>query len=266
MEVFVAKKSKLNYKCKLPETLPNGVKKLCEQWKDVELPEGLIISTITVRCAVDMKFDLIRIVNSLKLEENVIEYIRGMNVFKSITVPKRNKKKQLQSFHNQVSVGVVLPETERILCVKLFLNGSIHITGCKNVNDAITVMNILFSRLHYESLTIKRLTGLKICMINSNFKIGFEIDRVRLYHLIKDNITCSYDPTIHACVDIKYLSDEKKVSIFVFESGSIIITGANKLEQVFEAYNFINKLLLENYKKIVKKEPLTNSIIAMYVS
>ena len=105
-------------------------------------------------------------------------------------------------------------------------------------------------------------------MINSNFNIGFKVDRDKLYDLIhtKNIAECSYDPIIHACVNIKYECDKKTVSIFVFESGSIIITGANNGKHILDAYNFINKLLCNNYKQIYKSNILSNSTILMYLA
>ena len=73
-------------------------------------------------------------------------------------------------------------------------------------------------------VSIDKVKNLKICMINSGFKIGFNINRERLYKIISnDKIECKFDLDNHACVDIKYnYKDIKTVSIFVFEKGSII--------------------------------------------
>ena len=103
-------------------------------------------------------------------------------------------------------------------------------------------------------------------MINSNFNIGFNIDREKLFEkLILNNYECTYDPIIHACVNLKYTIKSKKISIFIFESGSIIITGANNCNQILCAYNFINKYLLTNYDKIIMKNILSNSTILDYL-
>jgi len=66
---------------------------------------------------------------------------------------------------------------------------------------------------------------------------------IKLYNkLISQKYECKYDPNNHASVDIKYvINDEKSISIFVFESGAINITGANDCTQVVDAYNFIRR-------------------------
>ena len=65
-------------------------------------------------------------------------------------------------------------------------------------------------------------------------------------------IDCTYDPIRHACVNIKLNHPTKTITIFVFESGSIIILGKT-CRQVRDAYNFINVFLLSNYFNVCCK-------------
>jgi TATA-box binding protein (TBP) (component of TFIID and TFIIIB) len=74
-------------------------------------------------------------------------------------------------------------------------------------------------------------------------------------------IECRYDKVNHSCVNVKYDHPEKKISIFVFEKGSIVITGAKNGDHIKSAYNFINKFLYFNYKLIVKKDLAIDSVI-----
>jgi len=240
--------------------LDEGVKMMCKRWDKTKLPDDLFISTVTILCKIGTPFNLKEISTKLELKPEKIIYIRGMGVFKSL---KSKKQKIIGScFHNQVSVGVF---SDKIVSIKLFLNGSIQITGCKSIRNAVNALKVLFSELKNDLYTLNKIHDLRVVMINSNFNIGFKIDRMRLFNLIKEKYICNYDPTIHACVDIKLECTDKVVSIFVFESGSIVITGANSLEHVIKAHDFISKFLLENYKKILRREPLTNSIIMMYM-
>ena len=104
-------------------------------------------------------------------------------------------------------------------------------------------------------------------MINTNFNIGFQINREKLYQLLIENgYDVSFDPIVHACVNIKYTISElnKTVSIFVFESGSITIAGSNSCEQILYTYNFINKFILSNYLKLLSK-PITPQLIIQLI-
>lgn len=127
----------------------------------------------------------------------------------------------------------------------------------------------------------------KIQLINSDFDIGFKIKREWFF---KEFTTyyqnhCTYEPCIYPGVKIIYyfnnnnfymnglcyckdydccnlknsakkllVQDNKnicrKITIAVFQSGKLIITGAQNYEQIDEAYNFISKILLKHEENI----------------
>jgi TATA-box binding protein (TBP) (component of TFIID and TFIIIB) len=86
------------------------------------------------------------------------------------------------------------------------------------------------------------------------------INREKLYNiLLEKKIRCRYEPCIHACVTIKYIPKEdnvveKVISIFVFEKGSIIITGAKKKSHIISSYNYVNNIIKENRNDIEKQD------------
>ena len=99
-----------------------------------------------------------------------------------------------------------------------------------------------------------------------------QIDRSKLFSLLlKKKIKSSFEPCIRACVIIKYIpivdNDElKEISIFVFQKGNIIITGARKKSHILVAYKYINNILLthsEEISKIDEKEE-ENLILDLY--
>jgi hypothetical protein len=56
----------------------------------------------------------------------------------------------------------------------------------------------------------------------------------------------------HSCVNIKYHYSKTEIpSIFVFRTGSILITGAKNIIQINSAYDFITKILDKYYGNIV---------------
>jgi len=193
---------------------------------------------------------------------------------------KRNKKiiqpvkpKVINYFYNQITVVIRVNEgkTEDInneprINLKLFKNGSVQMSGCKSVRNINIVLNKLIVKLketkakiiddkimeikfidNPEALTVK---NFKIDMINSNYQVNMKIDRDKLYNLLKNrNIKCSFEPCIRACVVVKYTpikfnTEEKQVSIYIFLKGNIIITGARDREHIIEAYEYINNILI----------------------
>ena len=100
----------------------------------------------------------------------------------------------------------------------------------------------------------------QVYMINSNYKVNMMIDRNKLFNLLlQKKIKASYEKSIRACVIIKYIPsndnmEEKEVSIFVFEKGNIIITGARNYSHIIDSYNYVNNILIEHVDDIIKKD------------
>jgi hypothetical protein len=102
----------------------------------------------------------------------------------------------------------------------------------------------------------------------------------------KYNIFSSYEPCIYPGVNSKYyfnISNNnefegkcycdvycdgkgngdgngkcKKITISIFQSGSIIITGARNMIQINEAHKFINKVINDNFKEVKKDNSFLN--------
>jgi TATA-box binding protein (TBP) (component of TFIID and TFIIIB) len=149
-------------------------------------------------------------------------------------------------------------------------------SGCKSLNYINIVLNKLILKLTQIKAKIEEnkiieikfienykdfgLLNFKVDMINSNYKVNMQIDRLNLYELLlKKKIKSSFEPCIRACVIIKYTplennDEEKEVSIFVFQKGNIIITGARTRSHIISACKYINNILLVHYDEINKKD------------
>lgn len=131
------------------------------------------------------------------------------------------------------------------------------------------------------------ITDFNIVLINSDYSINFKIKRDILHNILmkKYQIFSSYEPCIYPGVNSKYYWNKdyknieslqegichcttscsgkgkgygngkcKKITICIFQSGNVIITGARTLEQIKDAYNFINKIIEENYILLKRNE------------
>lgn len=118
---------------------------------------SLKISTITLSTKLpNCKINLINVGKYLDINKYVIgiKYQFGnFNIMKgqySTTVFRKSKNKKKDKinkilFYNQISLIINL--TNSCVNVKLFGNGSLHITGCKSINDGIETTKIVYKIL-----------------------------------------------------------------------------------------------------------------------
>jgi hypothetical protein len=256
------------------------------------LPNGVNISTMTASIE-DTKliFNFENIFNYLELSENdILAVVRSQTEYRSLIDIKKKKKKtdakkKKKQFFNQLSVIVRISEDEcedlnkeKKINFKLFVNGSIQMSGIKNITFVNKALNKLIERLSeikgikFDNMkSIKKITfaenvenlnttKFQINMINSNYKLRVKINRSNLYQLLlKKKINVTYEKAIRACVCVKYTipesvdtSDVKELSIFIFQKGNIIITGkARSKFDIMSAYNFINEIILSHIDELI---------------
>jgi TATA-box binding protein (TBP) (component of TFIID and TFIIIB) len=241
------------------------------------LPKDLKLSTFSACCKlnVDVLFD--NIFKYLELEEYKINMIKFCNKFithlcrEPVPVETKKKKRPPKIFYNQLTFIIYSDYSKKNINTKLFKNGSIQMSGCKHIEDIINILNILKNKLSNTRAIIENniiiekpfikdnkeinITNFTISLINTNFKIPFQVEREIFYNiLITNRVNCRYEPCKHACVNIKYSSstDENiKASIFVFQSGHIIIAGTKTINVIIEAYEYIKTLLKTHIKEII---------------
>lgn len=124
-----------------------------------------------------------------------------------------------------------------------------------------------------------KLSNIKIELINSDFSTNFMINNTKLYKIVlgKYKAFASYEPNDYPGVKNKFywnadnikhnrkqgkcyceqkcIKKGKKtpcnqITISVFQSGSVIITGAKSIQQIRDAYEYINTIFSENFNEI----------------
>ena len=210
--------------------------------------------------------------------------------FSKKSVKKKRKIKDKKVFYNQITVHVFLG---KIINVKIFNNGRIQMTGLKFREQGEKVIRVLIDEINKyndDDCIFKgklELENYKIVLINSDFDIKYRVNRDILHReIINIGMYSSYEPTIYPGVNIKYFynnineagvcncsskcngkgsgkgdGDCKKITIAVFNSGKIIITGGNSFDQVLISYEFINSLLSDKikYENIITNDDIKNN-------
>ena len=140
-----------------------------------------------------------------------------------------------------------------------------------------TDQDILKEQIPIETLSM---VSFKIALINSDYNISYNVNRSVLHKILstKYNVSSTFDACEYPGVNIKMFWNKnnvmgntftgkcpcskkcngkgngdgegqcKIVTIFVFQSGSIMITGARCIEQIYSGYHFINSIF-DGYKE-----------------
>jgi TATA-box binding protein (TBP) (component of TFIID and TFIIIB) len=174
--------------------------------------------------------------------------------------------------------------------VKIFKNGGIQMTGIPS--DTFAQETLAWLATELSSFSKPVLDGkaaphrYSIQLINSDYQINGNINREKLHEILVSeyNLFSSFESTIYQGCDTKYFYNEaaptdavegicpcgemcagsgdgrtlgqcKEITISPFHTGSIIITGARRFEQIEKAYIFMNKILVKHCEEIIKPKP-----------
>ena len=84
----------------------------------------------------------------------------------------------------------------------------------------------------------------RVVMINTNFSLNYNVNLMKIAdHFSKHGIfNVSFEPDRYSAVKVKFkpASDMKEVTVSIFSTGKIIVTGAETLKEIVYAYNIIN--------------------------
>ena len=179
--------------------------------------------------------------------------------------------------------------------VKVFNTGKLEMPGVTN-NEILTIVkNLIISNLQpfiSETLDFKDECPDENVLINSNFNCRFYINREKLHHILstKYSIETAFDPCSYPGVKAKYYFNNEKspdeqtgtidaldndlkmsdlnettkytsISIMIFRTGSCLIVGNCSEKVLTYVFNFIKKILIDEYLNIRAPNEETDSKI-----
>jgi TATA-box binding protein (TBP) (component of TFIID and TFIIIB) len=254
--------------------------------------ENLHVSAMVQISKFNTSINLKKLAENLEINKNIYYIEHGSEINKGVNNKKFSKKKQenRKYFYNQVTIHIFndLKKNKRVN-VKLFNNGRVQMTGINSdtigettIKTVINELNKLKNKSLIFSISddeeIAEIGELETVLINSDFDIGSEINREKLHRCIIENgYISSYEPCNYPGVNIKYYMNPlrnnygicdcekpcngkgkdntcKRITIAVFKSGKIIITGGRNKNQIQTAYEFITDFVNENREGILVKK------------
>lgn len=179
------------------------------------------------------------------------------------------KLKSSAKFMNQVTLWYM--DSYSTKSVKVFSNGSLQVAGCSDVLDCMRVIN----QLNYLLKTIEvidepaPISSYHIVMINTNFSINYDVNLIKVIEHFSSSpiFSVEFEPDNYSAVLIKFkpAQDMKEVTVSIFGTGKIIITGAQTLQEIALAYNTIVQNINAHKKDIkVSKNPWNCRIFMGY--
>jgi len=183
--------------------------------------------------------------------------------------------------------------------VKLFGNGGIQMTGIPAEEFARETLTWLLEELSKVPAAIfatkPSLQKFKVQLINSDYQVAHAINRTTLHTILSRTygLFSTFESTIYQGVNTKYYYNDKhpdpdrpgiclctgvrcrgqgsgsgpgeckRITMSVFQTGKIIITGGRYLYQLEEAYAFLNRVLQDHAHEILRiPEPASEKLTA----
>lgn len=255
--------------------------------ESINNPTQLRISTMTFGFKLqDTRINL----NILALKFKRSMFARSID-FKKNSKKSRKNLDINYNFYNQCSIKSYIPHEKYKnqlvkVSIKIFHNGSFNVTGSRSIQGIIHVIRkiIMYLKSYDHVLIIEndlKITDVKISMINTDFSIQKRIRQRALNDVLNNehfsiqnggNIKRSdFDPDVYHGVKIKYVHKFDKnnkvhltrkgieklngeVTISVFNTGSVIITGGKSPIETVGAYKFINKIFEDFPSEIIRDQ------------
>ena len=224
---------------------------------------SLSISTMTI-C-----FNFNQPINLQRLKDNLPEFITA-SYKPGSKKSKVKKKKGTDSFYNSFDLKIsfvdrtATPMVFSNVSIFIFPNGKVKVAGVKTLHTITVMIEEIIEIIHsVENVVENRETfaaeNIKIQMICSDFKIkpvkedpdGWCLKQEDLKNiLVKQGYSATFSTlSRYPGINVKYPSSiekDKQISLLIFRSGSIIITGAKYIQDIAESYSFITNVITKN--------------------
>lgn len=188
-----------------------------------------------------------------------------------------HRKASSKSFFNQSTIvlRIKIGDGWKEVNMKLFANGGIQMTGVPFGDYANRCIQLLLDKI--KLLPVSPFQGpvvvnkIQVSLINTDFSINMNIHQDSLQKILVEdyNIISTLEKTIYQGINMKYFYNKnnpdsgvcnctttckgfgsgdgngqcKRITISIFRTGKIIITGAMSMEQIQTAYRYICDIL-----------------------
>jgi TATA-box binding protein (TBP) (component of TFIID and TFIIIB) len=170
------------------------------------------------------------------------------------------------AFYNQVTIGYEDAYSRK--SIKIFGNGAIQVAGCSDLFDCRRILKqlsfILASVLELDAPP--PVADADVKMINTNFSLNSSVNLNKIIQKFAKvpGFKVTFDPDRYSAVKLKFVpgAGMKQVTASIFSTGKIIVTGAQTLDEIAQAYKILNEnIVQEIFVKTVTTPELFDTIM-----
>jgi TATA-box binding protein (TBP) (component of TFIID and TFIIIB) len=149
------------------------------------------------------------------------------------------------AFYNQVTIGYQDAYSRK--SIKIFGNGAIQVAGCSDLFDCRRILKqlsfILAAVLELDAPP--PVADADVKMINTNFSLNSSVNLNKIITKFAKvpGFKVTFDPDRYSAVKVKFVPGVgmKQVTASIFSTGKIIVTGAQTLDEIAQAYKILNE-------------------------
>lgn len=155
-------------------------------------------------------------------------------------------------FYNQVSIGY----TDQLSTkkVKVFPNGSLQVAGCADMDDCsrfVAQLRFLLNMVYKVDIPAE---SFRVVMYNGYFSLNHQVNVYNFIDTLEaKSIQYSYDPDRYAAVKVKL----NRVTVSVFVSGSVLVTGTKSIREAMDTYKLIVSLVIGTHDAFIQKNDMS---------
>ena len=211
-----------------------------------------LLPDIAGRCR---HFDVAKTFDRLELDSTVV-YKRYHDAEAGVAPSGRSSKQ----FSNSIMFAYACVAN---ISVKVFESGGVQMAGLKDAEHGPSVAEDIVRRIRPTTSQTVGVHGYKVIMINSDFDLGFPVNREALFRRIVESglRTVSFEPCVYPAVKLRWYHNAaadgvcrcdprcrrsdgregrcKKVTVSVFRTGKVVVMGGNSMDQVRRARDYV---------------------------
>ena len=223
-----------------------------ERYPDEIKPSWIKITTITMVSKYMNDIDI------PKLKEIFKNKVVNLNMENSNEKDTFKWRMKPTTFYNQITL--VYTDEFSTKSIKVFPNGSLQVAGCSDLFDCKRIISelCLLFETYLGKPSVAPDETFRVVMVNSNYSLNYNINLLKTvaqFEKYPDIFKVSFEPDRYSAVKIKFKPAEemKEITVSIFGTGKIIITGAETLKEIVYAYNIINESINEDPEIRIRK-------------